>query len=281
MEDLRTMDGELVFATEKVRKASSVSNLKMMHWATLQDLLQACTAPYVVKASPGPEPGIAPGVFLLPGPYRFYIDVAKNLVVRAKAPAAAIATREHERRMQQLLIETQQVDAQTIQENRSLRMTSEQRAKLGRAKRTHVAWIMAGVPIVFGFMVSVHIVYEMNRGRSPIDPVSIMMTLGILVCLWLLPGSIREQHRLNGGTKIDVTEGHLDAIEGVLEKSYAVHKSNLSLWLKMNGETFTISDQPQLFAALVQGCRYRAHVARNSRRLMSIELLEGPVLQSL
>ena len=280
MQDLRIMDGELVFATEKVRNATS-RNLQMMHWTKLQDLLQTCMAPYVVRGIPGPEPGIAPGVILLPGPYRFYVDVAQNLVVRAVAPAATIAAREHERRMHQLLAEVQQIDAQTIHENRALRMTNEQRAKLGRAKRTNIAWIMGGVPLVFGFMLSVHIVYEMNRGRSPIDPVSILMTLGILVCLWLLPSSIREQKRLNSGTKIDITEGRLDAIEGVFEKSHIVHKSYLTLSLKMNGETFVISDQPQLFAALVQGCRYRAHVARNSRRLVSIELLEGPVLQSI
>ena len=50
--------------------------------------------------------------------------------------------------------------------------------------------------------------------------------------------------------------------------------------LEMNGETFDVSEDPRLYAVLVQGCRYRAYVARHSRRLVTIELLEGPVLES-
>lgn len=275
MENLRVMDGEVVFAAEKVRKACTVANLELLHSTKLYELLQAVTAPYVVAAAPGPEPGIAPNVHLLPGPYRFYVDVAKNLVVRAEAPAAAIAAREHERRLQQLLIATQKLDPQTIEENRRFRMTDAQRAKLGRAKRETIAWILIGVPIVFGVLGYLHVSKEISKGRSPIDPISIMMALAILICLALLPSSIREQIRWNRGTKVDAVEGRLEVVEGILEKVYTMHKSSMSLSLKMNGESFSIDDQPQLFAVLVQGCRYRAYVARSSRRLVMIELLSG------
>jgi hypothetical protein len=139
---------------------------------------------------------------------------------------------------------------------------------------------MAGVPIVFTFIVTTHVMSERNHGRSGIDPISIMMPIVILVCLLILPSALREQQQSNVGTKIDAREGRLEAVEGVLGKSHMMGKSSLTLSLKLNDETFEVSEDPLLFATLVEGCRYRAYVAQNSRRLMIIELLEGPALQS-
>lgn len=277
MNELRIMDGELVFAEDfKPSRSALYGNQFLWYRPDQYRKFHTSLVPYVVVATPGPEPGIARNLNLLPGPYRFFVDVESNFVVKVAAPAAAIAAKEHERRLRQLLVETQRLDAHTMEENRNLRMTSRQLKRLSRAHGSAIGWmaiilLLFFVPGLYSDMVLHHI-----------TGFTILAAVVTVILILILPSAIRGQRRANSGTKKDVREGRLDTVEGVLEKWSRMSRYGKAVFsVGLDGETFDISDRPRLHAVLVQGCRYRAYVGRHSRRLVTIELLEGPIYEAI
>jgi len=262
------VDGEVEFDAREITAAATDTYAAGRPFR----IVTACQAAYSARTNGQPPLNLALDAMVLPGPYRLYVAPTTNLVVGAEASASD--THEYGRRMQRILLDVQQMTEATIAENRRGRMTQEQRQTLASMPKSFVGFAFAIMTVILAGATYMQVTHALAKSKSLIQFPIVATALMTLVLLVLLPSMWAEQRKSGPDTQADAEERRLISHASAVRKKFGIRRNSVQLTLVLGEHECDVSEKPALFAAVVEGHKYRAWVAPRSGHLIALEFVE-------
>jgi len=257
------LDGDIVFQGTKISEA--LTRKEATPAEDRAKLLAACLSAYMATVRGRAPSPLLPELNLLPGPYRLYIAPHSNYVVGVELKERA---EEYTKRLRPIVRSAQKLTDESLAANQRGGMTEAQREALRKAADNSFVYLLLA-----GFLFCVGVTFRnlaiaLDKGHGYFTgPVilSALLALGILV--WF-PFVLVARRKVRD----DIAEGRVTMREGPISKITLHQRRSLTLTLRLGDLDFNVSENPALFAAIIEGQNCRAYVTPRAGLLVALEL---------